>query len=425
MRPFHLKPADASVSASVITLPHCGWLSLPTSRAASSSVMIGRSAEDTADAEARRIGEVVAAIAAAARGDPRVDAVLLGGSIGRGEATIEHREAGVFLRSDVEVYLVGSSSALRRTAVSLSQQLSLDTGQEVSVAWLHPGRLENGRAKNLSWRPSRTIQLYELEAGHRLIVGTEPAIRRIDPRQLPLAEGIRLILNRFAEASPQLAGGTADAGRWLDKVLMAAGDTILLADGSYTVSYRERLERLRSVEPSWDLPSGWLTAVVGAYERKLQGSTAAPDAAQAAAISSEVLRWAVDEALGHRVTDWAAFPDAFARLAGRHEPLLRYLLPVGPSAIYESFVVLIRAQLAGQRIGWRALVQALSGHPMSLWLQATSVPIFLGIVRDDASLLTAAGRSLVRAGIPRRLVETHRSAGELSALLLRYWQVST
>ena len=381
---------------------------------------------ETADAEVEAgIAGLVRLIAETASGLRGVQAVLLGGSLGRGEATVRPTPAGLRLDSDVEVYLVGSSPALHRAATTLGTDLRALTGFDVSVAWLHPTRLRRARAKNLSMRSSRTIQLYELRVGSRLLAGSWPVMADLDPSKLPLAEGVRLILNRFAEASVAVAGESVQATRWVDKVAMAAGDTLLLAAGSYTASYRERAKRLSSADVGWDLPPGWRKALLAAYDRKLQAVGGSTTAAETASIAATVLRHAVEATIGLRVSDWGDFADLFVPHAARHEPYLRYLPAFGPAAIYEACIVLIRARRAGRALSQAAVLQAARGRPLSLWLQAAAAPLFLGVAEGRPELLRAAGLALQRAGVPSRCVDSCRSALDLVRLHNRYWQVST
>ena len=183
----------------------------------------------------RSVADLVAAIVERARPIAGLESLLLGGSLGRGEGTLATGPDGPTLASDVEVYLVGRGSSLRSAASELQGHFASRSGPEVSAAWLHPEMLRKGHAKNLSMRPSATIRLYELgPGGSRTLIGTPPEVFAIDPATLPLGEGVRLVLNRLAEASVVLATESPDAGRWTDKILMACGDTLLLAAGAYT-----------------------------------------------------------------------------------------------------------------------------------------------------------------------------------------------
>ena len=378
------------------------------------------------------VGRTLRRLTDAAAGIAGVSAVLLGGSLGRGEGTPGD---GGLLASDVEVYLVGTDPALRAAAAGLEEAEAADgAGPSVSVAWLEEERLRRGWAKNLSRRPSRTIQLYELGAGSRVLSGRLPEILPVDPATLPIAEGIRLILNRFAEAGPMVAAGDPDAGRWLDKILIACGDTLLLARNAYTVRYRDRAARLATTTEPWSMPDGWRPPILAAYERKLRGQAAtapavgaAPEVVTAATLAADVLRGALGAAAGSDIGAWEGFPEAYLTVAARDDAFLRYLPPVGPASTYEAMLVLVRARRAGLGIAPRAAWQAARGRPLSLAMQGAAAPMFLGIAGhgpgDGASLRSAAVDAMRDAGVPASVL---RRAGDqpeaVASVLRRYWE---
>jgi len=374
----------------------------------------------------RSTSELMDAIVARARDIEGIESVLLGGSLGRGEGTTVHEPGGDRLASDVEIYLVGRASSLRSAARGLEADLASRHGAEISAAWLHPDMLRRGRAKNLSWRPSRTIRLYELATGSRTLLGTSPTVRPIDPATLPLGEGVRLILNRLAEAAPELATGSGDAARWTDKILIACGDTLLLATGAYTVRYRDRVARLAAMDAPWPMPEGWRGAVIAAYERKLSGSAADDgDARGDDGVVVATLAAAAERVTGQPLEPIDSFPARFVAAGARRPELLRYLPPIGPNATFEGLVLLARSWRAGHRVTARMLGRALAGRPLSLALQATALPLYLGIVRAEPMLVRAAGEALVWAGLPADEVGAADEPARLADLLRRRWSVAT
>lgn len=377
----------------------------------------------------RSIADLVAAVVERARSIEGLDALLLGGSLGRGEGTVTIGPEGPALASDVEVYLVGPHSSLRAAASQLQAHFARRSGPEVSAAWLHPEMLREGRAKNLSRRPSRTIRLYELGPdAARTLIGTPPDVFAIDPASLPLGEGIRLVLNRLAEASVPLATESPEAHRWNDKILMACGDTLLLASGAYTARYRDRAGRLADLPEPWPMPDGWRASITPAYERKLSGPGSrdgSEQPVQTAAIVRATLGDAVERVTGAPLEPLASFPRRFVVAGARRPELLRYLPPIGPSASYEGAILLARAWRGGRRPTLRAVGQGLLGRPLSLALQSSALPLYLGIVGGDSALLRAAAESLVWAGLPRAEVDGASTPAVLADVLRRHWQVAT
>jgi hypothetical protein len=62
---------------------------------------------------------------------------------------------------------------------------------------------------------------------------------------------------------------------------------------------------------------------------------------------------------------------------------------------------------------------------LSLVLQAASLPLFLGVVRDDRSLLDAAAAGLRWGGVPSAEIAGATDGLSLSRLLRRHWAVAT
>lgn len=349
---------------------------------------------------------------------PGLESLLLGGSLGRGEATVRPIGDDYELASDIEVYLVGRPASLRAAARRLERS---NASSHLSVAWLHPGMLRAGRAKNLSWRSAPTIRMYEIGAASKILFGRRPSMRPIDPRRLPLAEGVRLILNRLAEATPELESGSADAGRWLDKILMACGDTLLLAQQRYRASYRERMESLRHVVEPWSMPSGWRALVTAAYERKLRAGVSSPNPIDVDRVAAATLDAASIADLDVPLEPMGTFAQRFTVAAARNAGYLRYLPPVGNGPRYEAFVLLVRGWRSGMRPTARMLAQATHGRPLSLALQAASAPLFFGIVRNDTTLVEASDRALRWAGV----VADQDPSATAGTRLRRHWLVAT
>ena len=337
--------------------------------------MSRRSFTESADpAVERAVEQTLAVVLKHASRLADVESVLLGGSLGRGEGTVLDGS----LRSDAELYLVGRSSRLRRAASVLEEEVNArGSTPEVSIAWVDPRRLEAGWAKNKSRRPSMTIHLFELAQTSRVLVGRRPVMFTIDPARIPLAEGIRLILNRMAEVAPLMASQHPDRGRWLDKILIACGDSLLLAAGEYVASYRDRQNRLATISPPWSVPDEWRAIIHSAYARKLSGQGDEVPVDRVAEVASAVLREAVERSMGFAVPSWADFPRQFARAAARDENYLRYLPPIGPAALYEGLILIMRVRREGLALRPRALGCALRGRPLSLAMQGAAAPLFL------------------------------------------------
>jgi hypothetical protein len=174
------------------------------------------------------------------------------------------------------------------------------------------------------------------------------------------------------------------------------------------------------------MPDGWREAVTAAYERKLTGADLVPAGAPAVdRVVVDTLAPAVVRATGEPLEPLRSFVPRVVAAGARRPHVLRYLPPIGPSATYEGLVLVARAWRAGHPVTSRMLTGALAGRPLSLALQASALPLYLGIVRADPALVRAAADGLAWAGVPAREVRAADGAAQLAELLRRRWAVAT
>jgi hypothetical protein len=361
------------------------------------------------------VGELLDRLARATEVIPGLEALVVGGSVGRGEAVAQQVDGGIRLVSDIEAYLVGSSRSLRDDAKRLSEQLSTETGTDFSVAWLDSRRLRRGAGKNLSFRRSPTLHQYELLETGRVLRGEWPRVQRFEAAELPLAEGVRLILNRLIEATPHVIDRSAAMPFWLDKVLVACGAAMLIAESDYEPSQRRQWQRLQEVlpvvGPHWQLDLELQALILGAYARRLgESGRPAPDRHSVAAVAGGALREVVRRDLGLVFGAWTEFPVSFAKGASRSKAYLQYLPPFGPAAQYEAFVVLARLARSSAHLTSRAFVQAVHGRPLSLIALGAGAPAFFAALgaseagemrpEDSARLWDAVRGAMDAGGVP-------------------------
>ena len=205
----------------------------------------------------RLIDDHLAQIVSAITGQTSPQSIILYGSPARGEASAMVVGDQVQLLSDYEIKVVGESSRLRRLCASLSREMTVRLGVSTGIGWLHPRRLQTNQVGNFRLSPARpSIFMYELKAGGRTIygedlLGSSPSIR---PKEIPLASGIALILNRMAESLEYLPCSAAapDSTRldrmiWCNKTILACAEALLLSAGSYHYSYQERGRRFAAM----------------------------------------------------------------------------------------------------------------------------------------------------------------------------------
>ncbi|MFH0777907.1 MAG: nucleotidyltransferase domain-containing protein [Candidatus Eisenbacteria bacterium] len=226
-------------------------------------------------------------------GQERLEAVVLAGSFGRGEGAVV-READSPPRpfNDIDILIVGSRprvpcdslARLRETLRALAGADFADVGYMNSSDFA---------------RALPTVFLYELKHGSTVLWGSADFYRKLPPldgKDLPLSEGTRLFLNRGIGLLSLLlmleAGGDQNsllrcaAAAW-SKVVLAAGDSLLLQRNAYHWSYAERVERVRETMRVRDCEDGLLEKYERAALLKLTGNLSLLPAGDAEALSDD------------------------------------------------------------------------------------------------------------------------------------------
>jgi len=229
----------------------------------------------------RQLAATCRRIAAGLRGlIPRsqLETILLGGGYGRGEGGVRRTDAGDRPYNDLEFYVcIRGNRHLNerrfgRAVHVLGEILTPQAGVEVEFKITSLQELAQGRVSMFS---------YDLMVGHVQLLGAASVLARCahhrDARRIPLSEATRLLMNRgsgllFARErlnQPIFTAADADfVGRNVAKAQLALGDALLVVDGNYQASARERhrhVERLARVE---SMP--WLQAVATHHARGLE-----------------------------------------------------------------------------------------------------------------------------------------------------------
>jgi hypothetical protein len=174
--------------------------------------------------------------------------VVVSGGFGRGEPSVIERNGKLKFLSDCEVAIVIPRYVSQRELDRLSLSLTQKTGLEVVLhnslrlcvySWLNMPSLVSSRV----WRPS--IANYDLKYGSRVVFGenTLQNVPDIKPQSIPMWEGIRLMFNRMAASLryfPINEQERDEAIYWINKVIIACQDALLLSLKRYHYSYKAR-----------------------------------------------------------------------------------------------------------------------------------------------------------------------------------------
>jgi hypothetical protein len=252
----------------------------------------------------RDMAEIVDAARAAV---PRLEAVVLTGSFGRGEGGIISGENGTFHPvNDYDVLLV-TPDVGDADLVALGQSLARRFG----IDFVHFG-----------WWPTvdpaapLTLAHFDIREGHQVLWGPADVLAALPPYaaiDMPPIEAVLLLMNRMAGLITGLRGPFTspsplgpDERRYLRnqtmKALMALGDAPLMLHGAYACSYQTRLERLTWLASGLGLEPAQLAAIQDAYAFKLHPTPL--HSGDLVALAARTSRWLLD-----------AFTAATARIA--------------------------------------------------------------------------------------------------------------
>lgn len=278
--------------------------------------------------------------------------IILYGSFGRGEGSVLLDNGQLKFLSDYEINVVTPSPFYRKQFSELSRQMTRRLGVDTSISWMRPGRLFTNQSQNLSFGKTKlpTIGLYELKQGGKTIYGQHllDVGPPIDPQQIPLGAGIRLLRNRMAEAINRWPGPTLESlehlesARRMNKVILACAESLLLAWGAYHFSYAERGRRFATLAtehmPDTQNPTqveAWIKLVERATSFKLQPSSKiwddlSEDWTQTLHFADTTFRYLMQINQGMIFDTYAQFPDKYLQYVQSHRAGTLYRIPFIP-----------------------------------------------------------------------------------------------
>jgi hypothetical protein len=259
-------------------------------------------------------------------GSRGLEAIVLTGGFGRGEGALKRDEGSSGIPfNDLDLLLVGTrpsiaSGVLRGLKSSLSQLTGVDF-------------IDIGYTRSSQFRKaSPTIFLYDLKNGSKIIWGSPDALENVPSfasSDLPLTEATRLFLNRgigllytlllFERRETGQTLKKSAAVAW-SKVVLAAGDAILLRRKLYHWSYVERMKRIEEVARLSVVDMDFLRTYRSAALFKLTanfGVLPTQDPArlcsEARSIHEEYFRRIEQSRTWVTITDWTTYPPVLLR----------------------------------------------------------------------------------------------------------------
>jgi hypothetical protein len=251
----------------------------------------------------------------------RPKSIIITGSFGKGEARVVEYGGKLKFLSDCEVILIPYKWIFdRRRLDEFERDFYERTGLKVEIWGFTPTLYLCVPFLNKKMKP--LISNYELKYGSKVIYG-EDYLKRIPsfgPEDIPVWEGVRLLLNRMAEALEHFSvNGSDKMVFWCDKIVLACQDALLLTIGKYAPSYRERNRIFMESIEQFDLRCIQTLArfTVEAIDRRLNLASAPVDKNkkgywfQVAKVCDEVLRYIVKVGFNIEFNDYVEFQEKY------------------------------------------------------------------------------------------------------------------
>lgn len=175
-------------------------------------------------------------------------AVYFVGSFGRDEAALAITETKYKFISDCEICIIPKSYICKNKISKIQYNISQKADIDAHLAICHGLSVYSSIPFQKSflkilWNPR--IAMFDFKYGSKLIYGNDllKLLPDIDPCDISLWEGIRLILNRIAESLEYLSYPLEMDSRtlyWVSKIIISCQDVLLLSRNRYNSSYRVR-----------------------------------------------------------------------------------------------------------------------------------------------------------------------------------------
>jgi len=250
-----------------------------------------------------------------------LEAIVLTGGFGRGEGALRG-EAGTSRLpfNDLDFLLIGTRS---HVAYGLMRGLKNSLPGLLGVDFVDLGYIRSSQFRGAP----PTIFLYDLKNGSRVIWGSAGALENVPVFQssdLPFSEATRLFLNRGIGLLYTLVALDRDgigpvikknaATAW-SKIILAAGDAMLLRKRLYHWSYVERIKRVEEIAPLFDLGPDFLGKYRSAAMFKLTAdfdllpsSDPARLCLEAESLHERYFRWVEERRTFAEIKDWRTYP---------------------------------------------------------------------------------------------------------------------
>ncbi len=179
--------------------------------------------------------------------------IILIGSFGRGEASVFKSGCNLKFLSDCEVLIIPNNHLFNQMVIKkFCSNFLKDTGLEITIGGVLISIYLSSSFLTKKLRP--TIGNFDLKYGSKVIYGFNylDQIADIEPNDIPIWEGIRLMLNRIAEALAHFSLEKPDEDMffWANKIILANQDALLILYKNYDSSYSSRNNLFKKILPT-------------------------------------------------------------------------------------------------------------------------------------------------------------------------------
>jgi hypothetical protein len=181
--------------------------------------------------------------------------IIVAGSVGRQEFSCLKEDGTVKFLSDCEITVVPNGFIQREALQNLTQKLSRKTQLELTInsslkLWICSLLNAPYAVSCRIWQP--TIRYYDLKYSSKVVYGKNilQKLPAIQPSDIPVWEGIKLIFNRMAGSLGNFPDDCPESYKsfyWINKVILACQDALLLTLKKYQPSYRLRNRMFQEV----------------------------------------------------------------------------------------------------------------------------------------------------------------------------------
>ena len=227
----------------------------------------------------KHIGEIVNGVVGSLCATVKPVSIFLSGSLAKGEITAFRTESKIEIVSDFEIGVVDWNWTKKVRIRKIEQQLASEYGIDLTLLFFLPRRFK--KCAPLNWASPNSplsIEQYELMKSVYFVYGRDflNDCRKVDFGDIPLWEVVRLLFNRMAELVGVLSAARLYDKKLFkacDKLLIACGDSLLLATGCYHHLYSERKklfeQRATLVKDICELSGDEFRVIIDVYERKV------------------------------------------------------------------------------------------------------------------------------------------------------------